>query len=583
MEAQEALKLLLLEDDADDAELLLRQFADYPRKIVAVVMMTRDDYVAALRRDWDIVVSDYILPQFDATEALALLQQSGCDCPFVAVSGAIGEEAAVALMRNGAADCISKANMTRLLPAIERALQERDNRRARQRAEQELERMAFYDELTNLPNRRYFVRELPRWTDGRGEGAAYLICIGMGRLRAIAATLGQRAADTLIGEVAARLGQLLPDGSLLSYFGCGDFVAAFRGQATAEHTAEEVRRMMRRLALPYETQQREISLNPVAGVCVIGDAQEAVDGPLRRARAALRQARDRNMLMDFFDRHTEQAMVRRLLLSQRLRGALQRDEFSLHYQPKVDLNSGRICGMEALLRWEDDELGTVPPDQFIPIAEECGVITEIGAWVIREVCRQMRRWRDADLPPLRVAVNVSVRQLRDPLFANGVRQALRDAHLPAAALELELTESDIMTDTDAAIAMLSELRALGVTITVDDFGTGYSSLSYLKRLPISTLKIDRSFIVDMIDDADSRAIVGAVVALAHSLRLKVVAEGVEEQAQVALLRDLACDEAQGYLFSRPLPVEGIMPLLVALGATATAVDHALPEYGVEPA
>ncbi len=581
MKAQEALRLLLLADSADDAALLQRQFAGFARRVVSAVESTRDGYLAALEQDWDVIVADCMLPQFGAAEALTLLQRSGRDCPFIAVSGAVGEEAAVALMRSGAADCISKANLARLGPAVDSALQARDNRRARHAAEQALERMAFYDEVSGLPNQRYFSRELSRWVDAGGAGAAHLMCVGVERLPAIAATLGRQSVDGIVREVAARLQRLLPCGALLSYSGCGDFVAVFRSHATADHAAAEVQSLMRRLAVPYEIRQREIFINPVAGICAIDNADEPIDDLLRRAMAAQGQARERGESMAFFDHQVEQAMLRRLSISQRLRGALQRQDFSLRYQPKVNLATGRICGMEALLRWNDKELGAVPPDQFIALAEESGGIVDVGAWVIREVCRQLRRWRDADLPLLRVAVNVSVRQLRDPLFATTVRQALHDAQLPAAALELELTESDIMTDTETAIALLADLRALGVIITVDDFGTGYSSLSYLKRLPISTLKIDRSFIVDMVDDADSRAIVEAVVALAHSLRLTVVAEGVEEQAHLTFLRDIDCDEAQGYLFSRPLPVEGIAPLLAALAAVDDAYAVPEAEFGIE--
>lgn len=579
MDSQKGIRLLLLEDNADDAELLLLQLSNDGPPVTAVIESTREGYCAALRRQWDIVIADYMLPQFDAAEALTLLQQSDNDCPFITVSGAIGEEAAVELMRNGAADCISKANLGRLLPAMERALQEQKNRHARRLAERELQRLAYFDEVTDLPNRRYFARELHHWLNVNDGDTCYVLCASAERLGVIADTLGQETADGLGREVAVRLRQLLPKDSLLCYFGNGVFVAAFRGQMAPEHTADDVHRLMRRLALPYQLEQREFYVNPLAGICLLAPGDTDAGAVMRRVKMALVQAREHGAPFEFYDRSIEQTMVRRVLISQQLRGALQRDEFTVCYQPKVEMDGGLICGMEALLRWHDAELGAVPPDQFIPVAEECGAIISVGHWVIREVCRQMRQWRDADLPPLRVAVNVSVHQLRDPGFATGVRQALRDARLPAAALELELTESDLMTDTDAAIALLADLRALGVTITVDDFGTGYSSLSYLKRLPISTLKIDRSFIVDMVDDADSRAIVGAVIALAHSLRLGTVAEGVETRAQVDLLRTLGCDEAQGFLFSRPLTVEGTTKLLADLATDERTLP---PQYAVAP-
>src|SRR5689334_18214499 len=263
----------------------------------------------------------------------------------------------------------------------------------------------------------------------------------------------------------------------------------------------------------------------------------------------------------FFSHDMGAKTERRVDLQARLRGALARNEFTLHYQPQVDVRTGAIVGVEALLRWSDRELGPVPPSQFIPIAEDTGLIVPIGEWVLHEACRQGKRWLDAGFGPLNVAVNLSPRQFRQKNLVKRVAAILADTGFPAASLELEITESTVMHRTDEAAVGLRELHALGAQISLDDFGTGYSSLAYLHRFPVTTLKVDQSFVRDIKSDRDDAAIVSTVITLARQLRLKSLAEGVETKAQLSFLRARGCDYYQGYLFCRPAPAAEIGALL----------------------
>ena len=250
-----------------------------------------------------------------------------------------------------------------------------------------------------------------------------------------------------------------------------------------------------------------------------------------------------------------------LLMEKHLHYALKRQELALHYQPQVDLNSGQVIGVEALLRWRRPGLGMVPPAEFIPLAEKTGLILPIGAWVLRTACTQAKSWQDQGLPALRVAVNISPRQFMRVNLAEQVARTLQDTGLAAPCLELEITESLLMQDMERGIATLHALKAMGIQLAIDDFGTGYSSLAYLKRFPIDRLKIDRSFVQDLTTDPDNAAITEAVIALAHTMRLQVIAEGVETEAQLAFLRSRSCNEIQGYYFSPPLPAEEVASLL----------------------
>jgi EAL domain-containing protein (putative c-di-GMP-specific phosphodiesterase class I) len=307
---------------------------------------------------------------------------------------------------------------------------------------------------------------------------------------------------------------------------------------------------------------KEFFVTASIGVAVYPSEGTSADSLIEHADIAMYRAKKlgRNNFQ-FYTPAMNEESLERVRIEGALRNALERDEFVLHYQPQVDLASGQIVGMEALIRWKHPELGMVPPSRFVGVAEETGLIVPIGAWVMRTACARNKAWQDAGLPRLRVAVNLSARQFGAPGLVESIEQVLADTALAPDCLEIELTESLFMSDVTPAVDLLHRMKALGVNLSIDDFGTGYSSLSYLSRFPIDVLKIDRSFVADITDDANDAAIVTSIIALAHNLKLSVIAEGVETAAQLDYLRTHGCDEMQGYYFSKPLPADEFEQLL----------------------
>jgi EAL domain-containing protein (putative c-di-GMP-specific phosphodiesterase class I) len=329
------------------------------------------------------------------------------------------------------------------------------------------------------------------------------------------------------------------------------------------------------LSEPVTIDGHELKVTPSIGICAYPHDGADVETLMRNADTAMYHAKQmgRNNYQ-FFTQVMNDAAQQRLLLENDLRYAVERGEFVLHYQPQLDLKTGGIIGFEALVRWRHPQRGMVPPSEFIPAAEETGLIGPIGEWVLREACSQARIWHKAGAPQLQVAVNCSAQQFQREGFVDTVRDILRDTGMPALRLELEITESVIIHHSDEVNARFQALGDMGVRISIDDFGTGYSSLSYLKRLAIHQLKIDQSFVRDISSDPDDAAIVSAIIAIAHSLDLDVVAEGVETSEQLNFLRSLGCDAAQGYLFSRPLPAEDFERLLASWRPQAERVASA---------
>jgi len=340
----------------------------------------------------------------------------------------------------------------------------------------------------------------------------------------------------------------------LARTGGDEFTVLLPELLAADNADLVARRILQAMAQPFPLVEREIFTTPSIGIAVYpGDGTDA-EGLLSSAELAMYQAKQhgRNR-SEFYRKELNQRSLERLELESELRRAIERQELLLYYQPKVDVITGRISGAEALVRWQHPQRGLVPPLEFIPIAEDNGMIVEIGEWILLEVCRQSVEWTNSGLRPLRLAVNISSHQLSGNRILEVLGDALTSTRCTAANLVLELTESMLMSNAESAIALLSALKALGPSLSIDDFGTGYSSLSYLKRFPLDELKIDRSFVMNLPDDETDVSIVRAIVALAHALELKVVAEGVEERKQLDTLAELGCETFQGYYFSRPVP------------------------------
>jgi PAS domain S-box-containing protein/diguanylate cyclase (GGDEF)-like protein len=422
-------------------------------------------------------------------------------------------------------------------------------------AEERLRYISNFDTLTGLPYRlllRDRLRQMKAQAQGEGQVLGFML-LGLGRMALIREALGPAAEQALVQEAAARL-RAIAGADAVGRFSDGSF-AVLALRPVAEDLAVAARRLLAAVAKPHGWESEELHLDPALGIAVFPNDGLHYDAIVQGAEAALRQSLESvGQRYAFYRPELNHGANDRFKLESALRRAIEREELVLYYQPQVDLASGAIVGAEALLRWRHPERGLVSPGVFIPLAEETGLILPMGDWVLRTACGQQRKWRDAGLPLVPVSVNLSAHQFDDQIVGT-VGRALEESGIEAELLELELTESASMADADKSVALLAQLKSMGVKLSIDDFGTGYSNLNYLKRFPVDKLKLDQSFVADILGSGDDLAISRAVIAMAHGLRLTVVAEGVEEAGQLALLAEHGCDAMQGYYFSKPLPAE----------------------------
>ena len=437
-------------------------------------------------------------------------------------------------------------------------------------AESRIRHLAHYDNLTSLPNRSLLNRHLADVLSAaraRHRRVAVLVT-DLDHFKYVNDTLGHPAGDQLLLAVAQRLRAGVRDGDLVARTGGDEFVIVLADLDETYLPEEAGERLLASVARPFELAGHQLTVTMSVGIALY--PHDGVDGDtlVKNADAAMYLAKERGRNQArFFDHGLSRRYSERLELEGRLRQAVEARQLALYYQPQVDTLSGELIGMEALIRWCQPDGSMVPPDKFIPIAEECGLIVPIGAWVLREACRQQQAWLQEGISRVPVGVNLSARQFDDTTLLATIQAALAESGLPPAYLDLELTESLVMGNPEHTRQVLAECKQLGLQLSVDDFGTGYSSLSYLKRFPIDRLKIDRSFIADIVTEPDDAAIAQTIIAMAHTLRLEVIAEGVETEAQLALLRRWRCDAYQGYLCSRPLAADEMTKLLRQLRAT----------------
>lgn len=431
--------------------------------------------------------------------------------------------------------------------------------------EERLRRLAHFDQLTGLPNRFLFQdhSELALAQAARKGRQVALMFLDLDRFKIINDTLGHRAGDTLLIEVARRLAACLRAGDTLSRFGGDEFNAVLPDLDNGNAAACVADKLIEALAHPFQIDGKELHVTTSIGIAIYPQDGQQLEQLSRAADAAMYRAKEhgRNTYRFYEADGRDEALSRRFHLENQLRRALDRGEMSLVYQPEVDIESGGVTGMEALLRWRHPELGDVSPEEFIPLAEEIGVISTLGAWGLREACLQNKAWQDIGFDPMWVSVNLSPSQLRDRRLVETVRNVLAETGLEGHWLEFELTEGALMQNIEEGIDILNALKQLGVRISIDDFGTGHSSLAYLRQLPVDTLKIDRSLVAHIATNEGDAAISRTIVALAHNLNLRVVAEGIESAAQFNMLREFQCCDAQGFYFSRPLPPDRITALL----------------------
>ena len=437
----------------------------------------------------------------------------------------------------------------------------------RKRAEERLLHEAFHDVLTGLPNRALFVDHLKLSVERvkrREDRLFAVLFLDLDRFKIINDSLGHMVGDQLLVGIARRLEICLRPGDTVARMGGDEFTILLEDLTHVTEAIEVAERLQKALALPFNLNGHEVFTTVSIGIALSTTGYDRSEEVLRDADTAMYRAKMLGKARhEVFDKTMHARAMQILQLETDLRRALERNEFVLHYQPIVALETGTIRGFEALIRWQHPERGFISPDDFIPIAEETGLIVPIGQWVIEEACRQIRRWQDEfpQYPPLQISVNLSSKQFINSDLIAQIRQALRETGLDAHSLKLEITESMVMENVEVATDMLQQLRNLGIELSIDDFGTGYSSLSYLHRFPISTLKIDRSFVSSMTGNNENAEIVRTIMMLARSLKLDVVAEGVETQDQLSQLAALECEYGQGYFFSKPLNAEAASRLL----------------------
>ncbi len=566
-------RALIIEDNPDDALLLQNAIKKSGFQAEYLCVDNKQALLEVLAEKWDIIFSDYSMPTFSGHESLTLVRQYDPDVPFIFVSGTMGEANAVEAMRLGAQDYFIKGNFSRLAPAITRELRDSANRRSHRQAQERIHYLTNYDPLTGLPNRVLLVERLFALvkcrkienkqveSDKKAEKGLSVFNVNIDRFREINDDLGVATTDGLLVEVGKRLCQAAGPEDMVARLAADEFVVVcpnVDGDSAANAMAETIFTLFNR---PFKLARYEYGITVSIGSSSMGSGGSEPEQLLNNAAMALHHAQ-KIVGNSFLSYKTEMrsALQEKLALDRALEQALKRNEFQIHYQPQVSMD-GRMVGMEALLRWNRPGVGPVSPMTFIPIAEESGLIMLIGDWVLREVCRQICQWREEGLPLWPVAINFSAHQFRHKGMPQLIRELLEEFELPPTCLEIEITETALMQDPDAARAILSSLRDLGISVALDDFGTGYSSLSYLKRFPVDILKIDREFVKGLPQDAEDCAIVQAIIAMCEKLGLKVVAEGVETAEQLDFLKQVECGSAQGYFFHRPLSAQAVADLV----------------------
>ena len=553
------LRVLIVEDSTEDTELLLHELKLSGYNPMYERVDTADGLKAALdQQKWDVVFADHSIPHLKGLAALMLLKERNLDIPFIFVSGPVGEDVAVAALKAGANDYITKGNLKRLIPAVEREIRETEIRRERKQAEKIIQHMAYYDTLTDLPNRNriydYLLNAI-RADNSKGNPMALLL-MDLDRFKEINNTLGHHRGDQLLQAVGKSLRKAVWESDIVARLGGDEFAVLLPRLAAAEHINIVIQKILKTLEAPFVIEGLPIAVEASIGIVLYPNHGSNPDILMQRAEVAMYAAKQTGIVYVIYDAKHDQHSPRRLSLMGELRQAIDSDQLLLHYQPKIDLRTNRVSGVEALTRWQRPQYGFIPPDQFIVPAEQTGLIEPLTRWVLNTALSQCKTWHQAGRP-ITISVNLSARNLHNPQLPDQVADLLQNHGVASSQLVLEITESAIMVDPAHAMEILTRLSKIGVRLSIDDFGTGYSSLGYLKRLPVQEIKIDKSFVKDMGTDEDDTVIVLSIINLAHNLDLKVVAEGVENQGIRDQLNAFGCDAAQGYFWSHPLPIDEV--------------------------
>jgi len=566
-------RILIIDDDPN----LRRTLADILRVKGYETLAAHDgaEGLAQLRQHAvNLVLIDLGLPDIPGIEVLDMVKADYPAAEAIIITGNATLDSAIEATNRGAFSYLVKPyEIEQLTLHIRRAIE-------KQQVTAQLDYQANHDGLTGLPNRNLLadrVRQALLYTH-RSQRQMAVLFIDLDHFKFINDSLGHDLGDRLLKIVAERLTECVRSEDTVARQGGDEFVIVLAELAEGEDAAEVAQKIGAAVRRPLKIDENMLEVSCSIGISVYPKDGGDVQTLLKNADVAMYRAKEQGRNnFQFFAAEMNDKAVARMTMEKHLRRALERDEFLLHYQPQLELDTGRIIGMESLIRWQSPELGFIPPGSFIHLAEETGLIVAIGEWVLQTACAQNKAWQDAGLAPLIMAVNLSPRQFRQEGLAELVARILEETGLEPRYLEIEIIESLVMHDVEGATVILKKLKELGVQLTMDDFGTGYSSLSYLKRFPFDKVKIDQSFVRDITSDPDSAAIARAIIALSHSLNLRVIAEGIETEGQLGYLRSHACDDMQGFYFSRPVPAGEFERMLREGRSLELPADGGLPD------
>ena len=508
---------------------------------------------ALLEKNWDLVISDYYMSGFNGYDALKVFKRSGVDCPFIIVSGTPLDESGLAVMAAGADEYLTKDNLDRLVSAINKELKQAEVRRQWNRAKEKLQHIAYHDLTTDLPNHALFRERIDYAIANakREKRQAALLSLKINRFRMMNETLGDHLFDILLTQFGRRLRAALDQSITVACLRSNEFGVLMPLINSSEQVVQIVHSIITSLEPPFTIGEGlAVEIQATFGIALFPEHATAPDLLLKRVRAAAGTARANRLPYNFYSGEQDESRHRRLSLLTDLRRAIIGNELFLVYQPKVTLGTLEITGVEALVRWRHPRLGVLIPEHFIPLAEETGLIMPLTLWVLNEALRQCRLWNEQSRQ-LTIAINLSPMNVQSSVFPEQIRGLLASSGVSASQIELEITESALMDNAKQSVEILTAIKQMGFRLTVDDFGTGYSSLAHLQRLPIDSIKIDKSFVMKLATEARDAVIVRSTVHLAHNLGLTVVAEGVENREALRMLVTMGCDLAQGYYISHP--------------------------------